>query len=573
MPSTRASRSKKPPATTDKPNNMDNNGLVGARKKTSKKRKTTSTSDLNSGNPLDDELPNEESLTNQNATAKKDAPSTTQTGSNQVFQSRFPGLEFDTFEQDLDKWTITKLQEALLGQGSRRTKVNKEVQNLVEVMRIEFEKRMLMIALMAGVPEVVIWKLVGMGSKKVKGNPWIRFLAFCFQCLGDKMPDRNDKDGWVSRNQQNADKWHALSKDEQEIFKDPYFFALANLPDYSTASIGDDEGTGANNNENGVDINQLDGTTPAPTVHKLSDEDKAKYQPLFEKLVNIDKLHLCHGKPEPSATVSTLQKRSLVAVCKAHHEFSVVCQQNHISYYLTAASSGSVDGWSQTFSSNIKFANWALKTAKVPTKFQTYIHGQDVAKEIEAKVPQASDERKSRLTHQLNDMFGVHVHEKSFPKMPDPIAHIEKRGYPIKIVQKPGSRLSAADLLKGHRKLTDAVIQLWLKDIEDGLFVIEPKLIVDTNEEHPGQQSNSKPKKKKNQDSQKGSASKQPSKSRARLQKLAKGIHNNSEDDTSHSSTLEDEEEDEELQSNSSSDSNSNSNSNSEGEGEGDDAN
>ncbi|EGG09702.1 uncharacterized protein MELLADRAFT_95144 [Melampsora larici-populina 98AG31] len=563
MPSTR-SKGKKSKTSKTKPSS------VAPKNKTSQvtscKRKRTATSSRKSGtgdsHDKEDSQADEDQPIDKNTTETED-PSPTQTNakkSNRVFQSQFPGLEFDTFEQELDNWSLVKLQEALQKQESRRTKVHKEVRDLVEIMRMEFEKRMLMIALMAGVPEVVIWKLVGLGSKTVKANPWIRFLSFCLKCLGTKMPERNDKDAWVARNQEMAEKWHDLSQDEQDVFKDPYFFALPNLPDYSTAVVGDDQGGEGDDDENGINTNQFDGTTPAPKVHQLSEEEKAKYQPLFEKLVNVEKLHLSHGKPEKSTLVATLQKRSLVAVRKAHHDFSVICQQHHISYYLTSASCGGVDGWSQTFSNNIKFADWALKTPKIPSKFTTYIHRQEVAKEIEAIVPQASDEQKSRLTHQLNEMFGAHINKTSFPKMPDPIAHIKKRGWPIEVIQKPGSKLSPTDLLKGHRKATNAVIQVWLKDIEDGLFVIEPKLINDgeevidntqsnriestQSESNHVQQGSSKTKKKQKSSESQETARKQnngASKSRLYLKSLAAGKNKGPNEDSGDSSTLEDE--------------------------------
>lgn len=120
-----------------------------------------------------------------------------------------------------------------------------------------------------------------------------------------------------------ADIWHAFSEDQQTIFKDPYFFALANLPDYSTTELPDDT-LQNHDNANGVDTANFDSATVAPKVHQLSDEDKSKYQPLFNQLVNVEKVHLCHGKPEPSASVATLQKRSEVAIRKAHHDVSSI---------------------------------------------------------------------------------------------------------------------------------------------------------------------------------------------------------------------------------------------------------
>lgn len=91
-----------------------------------------------------------------------DGNSTKQDKSKQstVFQSRFVGLDINTFEQQLDNWTLVSLQEAIVSQDSRRSTAHKDIKDLVQVVQMEFEKRILMIALMAGVPEVVIWNLV-----------------------------------------------------------------------------------------------------------------------------------------------------------------------------------------------------------------------------------------------------------------------------------------------------------------------------------------------------------------------------------------------------------------------------
>lgn len=87
-------------------------------------------------------------------------------------------------------------------------------------------------------------------------------------------------------------------------------------------------------------------------------------------------------------------------------QFAVVCQQYHVSYYLTATSCGGIEGWSQVFSSSPQFALWARDVVKIPVKFSTYIHGKDAAKEIDKKPQQPSDERKTRLGHVLNDLVG-----------------------------------------------------------------------------------------------------------------------------------------------------------------------
>jgi hypothetical protein len=91
--------------------------------------------------------------TNEGSKSKKDSTP-------KVFRSRFPGFELDTFEDVLDDWTLITLREAIVNQASRWNSVPKDIRNLVKIVRLEFEKRILMIALMAEVPEVVIWNLV-----------------------------------------------------------------------------------------------------------------------------------------------------------------------------------------------------------------------------------------------------------------------------------------------------------------------------------------------------------------------------------------------------------------------------
>ncbi|KAH9820117.1 hypothetical protein DFH28DRAFT_924624 [Melampsora americana] len=312
---------------------------------------------------------------------------------------------------------------------------------------MEFEKCILMIALMAGVMEDVIWNLV-----LVDG------LANGHQ----EMPDRIDKDAWVKQNQEMAEIWHDLNEDQQTVFKDPYFFSLANLPDYSITSLPENSDVIDDENENGFDTSNFDTASIAPKVHQLSDNDKAKYKPIFNELVNVEKVHFCR--------VGTLQKRSLIAVCKAHHNFSVVCQQHQISYYLTTASCGGAKGWSQTFSNNVKFAEWASKTPKIPTKFAAYVHGKEVSKEIEGKVPQPSDQRKSVLCD-------VHMPGRPFPKGKDRVGYIKNKNWSTQIVCKSGSLLKEDNILPGHWNITNAIVRLWSKDIENGLFLIKANVI------------------------------------------------------------------------------------------------
>jgi hypothetical protein len=120
-----------------------------------------------------------------------------------------------------------------------------------------------------------------------------------------------------------------------------------------------------------------------------------------------------------------------------------------------------------------------------------------------------------------------------FPKKANPVAAIEAKGWPVKIVQKPGSMLNRCDLDIGHRKVSYAVVKVWLKDIEDGNFTIV-KTGNDQVEDVPNQtKTRSTAGKKRNHKAMDDAGSKSDhtnkagtSKRRRRLKNLVRGIGN-----------------------------------------------
>lgn len=297
-------------------------------------------------------------------------------------------------------------------------------------------------------------------------------MAFCYLPLSEKLAEPGNSQDWTDRNQTVAKLWKGLSKDEKDVFRDPYFFALAKLPDLSKLPDEDkDEGC-----EDGEDpsFQYLNETTCAPSVHTLSAEEQMKYQPLFDKLVDVEKLHLSHGKPSSTTSVANIQKKSLVELRKAHHAFSVVCQRYQISYYLAAVSCGRTEGWTQVYSNSLSFAGWASNDVKVPQTLASYIHGKSAVTKVEGSKPrQPSDERKIRLGRELNELIGAVSKDKIFPKMPDPQDEINRKGLSLRITRKPGSLLSEEELKEGHRLDKGTTVKNWLSDIRNGLFIIE----------------------------------------------------------------------------------------------------
>lgn len=85
---------------------------------------------------------------------------TTRSNKKAIFRSRFPGLEIDTYEDCLDDWTVDELRQNIAKQASRSSKAPQDIKSLVKTIRLEYEKRMLMAALMGAVPEIVVWNIV-----------------------------------------------------------------------------------------------------------------------------------------------------------------------------------------------------------------------------------------------------------------------------------------------------------------------------------------------------------------------------------------------------------------------------
>ncbi|KAH9809613.1 hypothetical protein DFH28DRAFT_904323 [Melampsora americana] len=412
------------------------------------------------------------------------------------FTSNYPGLTIDNLEAELSKWTLVELRTALMEQKIQKSRhknqTPSEIKTLVELIRRDYEKRMLMAALIGGISETMIWELVNEGSKKQKNlNCYARFLAFGKEALAIEVPARGDTAGWGRRNKALGDLWDAKTKDERMVFKDPFFFALAKLPDLSLAKLPDSSSSTGGHVEledEDVEMNEIEdprAQVSAPKIHQLSEADEAKYQPIFEELVDIEKLHANHGKPESTDSMATMQLKSLAAFRAAHHDFATVSQRFHIHYHLTALSCDVEDGWVQVFSTNKSFSKWADENMKLSQKFKYYVHGKAVAQEIERKVPQPVDARRAELTRELNKLLGkwylslitiqdVHMPGKAFPKSNNPLEVIADKGWPIRVILKrPDSQLLPEELALGFRNCEDSQKKKWLSDIRNGHFTIE----------------------------------------------------------------------------------------------------
>lgn len=135
-----------------------------------------------------------------------------------------------------------------------------------------------------------------------------------------------------------------LTDEQKCVFKDPYFWALAGLPDPDGWLVEDDDDwvdedddppAQILNNTSEVDeTNDLEedespdqvvkaaALIPAPQVHRLSAQDEARLRPVFEDLVDRKRIELNYGKPAQSGSVSNIVTKGQAAFKQAHANVS-----------------------------------------------------------------------------------------------------------------------------------------------------------------------------------------------------------------------------------------------------------
>lgn len=121
----------------------------------------------------------------------------------------------------------------------------------------------------------------------------------------------------AERNVKNGQAWSALSDDEKEVFNPEIFYALAGVPNPLLSPDSDQDCILLQDNQDG------DSLIPVPNVHKLTLEQDNLYRPLYESLVNIQKVSNELGKPESGDTVAKVQRKSATAIEKYAH---MVCR-------------------------------------------------------------------------------------------------------------------------------------------------------------------------------------------------------------------------------------------------------
>jgi hypothetical protein len=113
------------------------------------------------------------------------------------------------------------------------------------------------------------------------------------------VPPKGCSIGWEERNVHLGEAWQELSTDEKMVFDPRIFSYFSKLPIYTEEDEEENE-----NDENPADL--------------LTPEEEALYQPLYDKLVNHEKVALVADKPGERG--SGTQKQALKHVSRINAE-------------------------------------------------------------------------------------------------------------------------------------------------------------------------------------------------------------------------------------------------------------
>ncbi|EGG06880.1 uncharacterized protein MELLADRAFT_86318 [Melampsora larici-populina 98AG31] len=337
-----------------------------------------------------------------------------------------------------------------------------------------------MIAMISGVDIDNLKRSLGLKGGSHAENTWHRWLSFALEANKHPMPPRgspNSSELLTIRNQANSKAYQALKDEELDVFTAEIFFSLGGYPDYSSIVIPEDNVHG-------------DSEILVPEVPKLAPEEEELYRPIYNRLVDQDKVTRDRELNTPSNSSRKEEKRSLQCIKKIAQHLARDHQLVGLEYYLIACSNTTVGGgWCREYTSRDEISTWVSTKANLQEVFPLYCQHRATIEEVntvaakakpnDPKPPNKSDQDKKKLGGLLNkmvdDLIGYHP-AHGFPRVPDPVWAITDRKIPIIVERDDDSEMTPEEFSLGFNGMNARARRHWLADIDSGKFRIKKKV-------------------------------------------------------------------------------------------------
>ncbi|KAH9814041.1 hypothetical protein DFH28DRAFT_1083091 [Melampsora americana] len=356
-------------------------------------------------------------------------------------------------------WTATRVEGMINARVKYVSHIPSEIILVAKLAQQNYRKAKPLYAGLAKVKLETLEEKLGKGGKTLRPqDAFCRFMSYGKDSL--KLCSNEAGKIWTE----------TCTTNQCQVFHADYFFALAGIPNLDRPTDDKPEAKGA-----------------APQIPLLSLEEEEKYRPIYDKLVDHNKVIQCKGKMNSG---KDMNKRSLKRVRQLGKLLARDGKRLKFKFIFLAASAhppakDTGAGWSCKYTSVPAITKWADREIGLSPVFATVAQGESMIKAIShnhhktdrkskastsTQLPQPSSVLKTRLSRALNqrlvEVLGYHpTRGKCFPLTPDPVAGLVQRKVPVRIVQEPGSKLSAEDLKVGHKAMHKVHQREWLDDL------------------------------------------------------------------------------------------------------------
>lgn len=463
-----SSKSKKKSSTSTQAATNPKKGGVGGKANSSKKNPricTRKNLQLDTDDEYNSSNNQEETVRTGKSKPGPNDPPQTERNQSPPHHNNLVGLTLENFGSQLDSWSIQQLRQA--SQQNKDIHSNwipPEVQDALTLLKQNYIKSKLMLALIGHVSEATVNKSLGKNKPPRRKCSWNRFLAFSLESAKTPVPPRGCPVGWDERNTHLGNVWSGLSKDEKSVFSAAVFQYFSKIP----CQVEEDD----DNDEEEMEL----------TPYEIE-----LYEPLYRALVNQEKVDLIILKGSNSGINNAEAfKQAEKRMQNLNKElFNASNLYNTTYYLLTATRKTGANSFCREWSNNAAWLTLAEKKWKAKEQFEAYSHGQDIQDAVEeangvcmAKKKKPADKMKTDLRAALNKTLatalGVSVEGCIFPKQKDPVSILRKKHPHLRIVLSEGSQLKAEELMAGFDGLQFPKRKQWLADIKSGAFQILP---------------------------------------------------------------------------------------------------
>ncbi|KAH9815794.1 hypothetical protein DFH28DRAFT_1082086 [Melampsora americana] len=404
------------------------------------------------------------------------------------------------FRQLGQQWGLPRAEEALaslnLPKHNRLSATGLfEAQGLQSAY--ELDKTMLCIVLKCS--RQVLDEYLLEGPLAREPNMYTNYQTYSLVATTTTMPPKGVSTGFKERNAIVGSTWSTYEEEEQEVFTPCLFerlcvatskaYALTRQPLGITPSLSLEEAT-----------TQATTQPPASPLEPLSQDELDKYVPVFQRLVDLQKVSrdLYQGRlwrHSGRAKSQSMEKLMNLEISKIIRQLHVLKNHFNLQFHLLLASWNptstaaralfqdeytSCQRWARDQKKKHLLECFAFESTKAPHSMRPKRHDPKPMSEGAARQGQ----RRMELAHALNNLIAPYLRGgycgrgDAHPKVPNLKAGFEAKTFRgnVKLTfnRTPESRITDLMTSKGPGHLTNDEVDIWIDDIKSKYYTIIP---------------------------------------------------------------------------------------------------